>query len=421
MADKDPKKKCDFCDRPRNEVNHLVGATDGPHICEGCIEEASRAIAEVERKAESTSNVPLKKPREIMALLDEIVIGQEAAKRDMAIAIYKHFRRREVSKNGGVVLEGERVEIEKSNILLPGPSGSGKTLIARAIARALDVPFYVADCNRLTQAGYVGDDPESILQGLFADAQQNIERCEWGIIFLDEFDKLARKSGRSPSGYRDVTGEGVQQALLKLVEGHQVPVPRGHGTRAVSGVSPVDVIDTTNILFIAAGSFAGIEELVDNRLNASTGIGFGREHAQERDKTDIYKNITVEDVLEFGLIPETVGRFPILTSTYELTEDELIRILIEPKNAICKQFRAMFSLDGIDLQFEEEALRDIAKLAQKRETGARALRTIMEDVLKPYSFDAPDSPDVSAIRITAEAVANPGSALIVRKAAAENA
>jgi len=409
---KEPRK-CNFCGRPRNEVKHLVGAKDGTHICNGCIEETSRAIEETERKQEATE-VPLKKPREITDLLNEIVIGQENAKRDMAIAIYKHYRRREVSKSGGVMLEGERVEIEKSNILLPGPSGSGKTLIAKAIARMLDVPFYVADCNRLTQAGYVGDDPEAILQGLFADAQQNIERAEWGIIFLDEFDKLARKSGRSPSGYRDVTGEGVQQALLKLIEGHKVPVPRGMGTKAVSGLTSSDIIDTTNILFIAAGSFAGIEEIVDGRLNKSTGMGFGRTAPSKRDKTDIYSNITSEDVEEFGLIPEIVGRLPILTSTYELSEDELVQILIEPKNAICKQFRALFSLDGIDLQFDPEALRAIAKKAKERLTGARALRSIMEEVLKPYTYEAPDNSDISTIQITPEAVTNPGSALVLR-------
>jgi ATP-dependent Clp protease ATP-binding subunit ClpX len=417
---KEPQKICDFCGKPRNEVKHLVGAPDGEtYICNNCINGASKAVEEVERKTEPTAKAPLKKPREIKALLDEIVIGQEDAKRDMAIAIYKHFRRREVSD--GILLDDERVEIEKSNILLPGPSGSGKTLIARAIARMLDVPFYVSDCNRLTQAGYVGDDVESILQGLFADSQQNVERAEWGIVFLDEFDKLARKSGRSVSGYRDVTGEGVQQALLKLVEGSKVPVPRGQGVRAVSGMSPIDIIDTTNILFIAAGSFAGIEEVVNDRLNKSAGIGFGKEIARERGKTDVYKNMTDVDAEEFGLIPEIVGRFPILTSTYELSEEELIQILIEPKNALCKQFRAMFSLDDIELQFDPEALKAIAQKAQERDTGARALRTIMEQVLKPYSYEAPDNPDISVIRITAEAVAKPGTALIMPKATAGSA
>jgi len=411
---KDPQKICNFCRRPRNEVKSLVGAPDGTHICNSCIEESAKAIAEAERKAGTTTIVPLKKPREITALLDEIVIGQENAKKEMAIAVYKHYRRREVSKDGGILLEGERVEIEKSNILLMGPSGSGKTLLARAIARMLDVPFYVADCTRLTSAGYVGDDVESVLQGLIADAQQNLEWAQWGIIFLDEFDKLARKSGRGVTGFRDVTGEGVQQALLKLIEGSKVPVPRGMGARA--GLAPVDPLDTTNILFIAAGSFAGIEEVVDRRLNSSSGIGFERDHSRKRNKTEVYKNVKTEDVEEFGLIPEIVGRLPVLTSTYELTKEELVRILIEPKNAICKQFRALFSLDNIDLQFDPEALQLIAEMAQERTTGARALRTIMEEILKPYSYEAPDNRDISSIRITPEAVSNPGSALILRKA-----
>jgi len=411
---KDSQLTCNFCGRPRNEVKNLVGAPDGTHICNGCVEESAKAIAEAERKAGTTAVVPLKKPREINALLNEIVIGQEDAKKEMAVAVYKHYRRREISKDGGVMLEGERVEIEKSNILLMGPSGSGKTLLARAIARMLDVPFYVADCTRLTQAGYVGDDVESVLQGLIADAQQNLEWAQWGIIFLDEFDKLARKSGRSASGYRDVTGEGVQQALLKLIEGSKVPVPRGMGARA--GLAPTDPFDTTNVLFIAAGSFAGIEEVVDRRLNKSTGIGFDRDHSKKRDKTEIYKHVKTEDVEEFGLIPEIVGRLPVLTSTYELTKEELVRILIEPKNAICKQFRALFSLDNIDLQFDPEALQLIAEIAQERTTGARALRTIMEEILKPYSYEAPDNRDISTIRITPEAVSKPGSALVLRKA-----
>jgi len=407
---KDPQKVCNFCRRPRNEVKHLIGSSDGTHICNNCVDEVSRTIAEIERKTVAT---PLKKPKEITALLDEIIIGQEDSKRELAIAVYKHYLRREVK--GSVLLDGEQVEIEKSNILLLGPSGTGKTLLARAIAKMLNVPFYVADCTRLTQAGYVGDDVETVLQGLIADAQQNFERVQWGIIFLDEFDKLARKSGHSVSGYRDVTGEGVQQALLKLLEGSQVPVPRGMRTGVVAG--PIDLIDTTNILFIAAGSFAGIEEIIDRRLNKSSGVGFGREQCRKRDKTEVYKNVTTEDLEEFGLIPEIVGRLPILASTYELSEKELVRILVEPKNAICKQFRALFSLDGIDLQFDLEALQTIAKLAQEKSTGARALRTVIEKVLEPYFYETPSNLDISTIRITSEAVINPGSALILRKTA----
>jgi len=760
--------RCNFCGRPRNEVKHLIGAPDGANICNGCITVTSATIADVERKAPGPGTKvsgPLKKPREITAFVDEHVIGQDAAKREIAIAVYEHYRRREVdkSKNGVIMLDGEAVEIEKSNILLLGPSGchrkgqlilmwdgtlqkvekirkgdrlmgpdstprlvqelhsgvqsmfqvtpvkgepwvvnqghiltlirtsrkshgqyrkvaelvdvsvedwlswsktqkaahkllrvgvtfrantqalplepyflgvllgdgaitstprvttvdpeilaelfrqaeryglkvvlckqkakcpsynicgtkggkpkenpitgklrslglagkscgfkfipqiyrtaseddrlqllaglldtdghlgcngfdfiskarllaegvafiarslglaaylrlskkrsqrgtegtyyrvsisgdtdriptriprkvatrrkqtksvlhtgftvaalppekfygfsvnrdhryllgdftvthnSGKTHIARTIARLLDVPFYVGDATKLTSAGYVGEDVESLLQGLLADAQNDIEKAQWGIIFLDEFDKLARKAGYGASGMRDVTGEGVQQALLKLIEGGQVAVPRGMGSRAVSGMTPSDVVDTRNILFICAGSFAGIEPVIERRLNKSTGLGFGKEHRKQHAKSDLYREVTVEDIEEFGLIPEIVGRLPVITSTLELTEDELIRILTEPKNAICKQFRALFSLDGIDLQFDPEALRAVAQKARKRSTGARALRAILKEVLKPYSYEAPDNLDIAVIRITQEAVETPGKALVMRK------
>jgi len=410
--------RCNFCGRPRNEVKHLIGAPDGANICNGCITATSAAIAETERKVPGAkAQGPLKKPREITAFVDEHVIGQDSAKREIAIAVYEHYRRREVDKsqNGVIMLDGEAVEIEKSNILLLGPSGSGKTHIARTIARLLDVPFYVGDATKLTSAGYVGEDVESLLQGLLADAQNDIEKAQWGIIFLDEFDKLARKVGYGASGMRDVTGEGVQQALLKLIEGGQVAVPRGMGSRAVSGMTPSDVVDTRNILFICAGSFAGIEPVIERRLNKSTGLGFGKEHRKQHAKSDLYREVTVEDIEEFGLIPEIVGRLPVITSTLELTEDELVRILTEPKNAVCKQFRALFSLDGIDLQFDPEALRAVAQKARKRSTGARALRAILKEVLKPYSYEAPDNQDISAIRITPEAVESPGKALVMRK------
>ena len=418
----EPGKLCNFCGRPRNEVKDLVTAKDGSGICDTCLTGAQAMLDEKARKAggEPASNKakPVKKPREIKGLLDLDVISQDDAKRAVAIAVYKHYRRREVdtNRNGKVLLDGEEITIEKSNILLLGPTGSGKTHIARTAAKMLGVPFFVGDATRLTQAGYMGDDVESLLQGLMADAQQDVEKAQWGIIFLDETDKLARKSGRSTSGSRDVTGEGVQQALLKLIEGCQVAVPRGMGSRMISGQNPMDTIDTTNILFICAGSFAGIEPIIEKRLNKSAGIGFGVDSRGKFENTALYRSATVEDIEEFGLLPEFVGRLPVLTSTYELTEPELIRVLTEPKNSICKQFRALFSLDGIDLQFEQAALVAVAQEAKKRGTGARALRTILEKVLEPYSFDAPDSTDLSTIRITAESVAKPGTALMVRKA-----
>jgi ATP-dependent Clp protease ATP-binding subunit ClpX len=391
-------KVCIICKKPQNEVKYLIDNFLGNCICSSCLEKASSILIEAEQRLKKPNEEYLKKPHEITALLDETIIGQEDAKRELAIAIYWHYRRREVFKDGGVLLDGERIEVEKNNILLLGPSGTGKTLLAKTIAKMLSVPFYIADCTRLTQAGYVGDDVETILQGLLADSKQNIESAQWGIVFLDEFDKLARKSGRSAAGYRDITGEGVQQALLKLLEGSKTPVPRG-GMGAKIGMAPTDVIDTTNILFIAAGSFAGIEEIIDRRINKSSGIGFNKNLSKNLAKTEIYKNVTTEDVEEFGLIPEIVGRIPIITSTYELSEEELVRILVEPKNAICKQFRALFSLDGINLTFSQEALKGIARLAKKRTTGARALRSILEEVLKPYAYSLHSS-DLTEISIT---------------------
>lgn len=409
------EKRCNFCNRPRNEVSNLIASPDNlTFICERCVGASASALEDA--KKTTSKSCPLKKPSEIKAGLDELVIAQEDAKREVAIAVYEHYRRREVvQQQGSLTIDGEPVEIEKSNILLLGPTGSGKTLIFRAIAKMLDVPFYVGDATSLTQTGYVGNDVESLLQGLMADANQDVERAQWGIVLIDEFDKLARKSGRGASGFRDITGEGVQQTLLKLLEGSQIAVPRGMGARTISAGPNTDMIDTTNILFVGAGSFSGIEEIVNRRLDKSSRMGFGAELRQERDKTDIYKQVAVEDIEEFGLIPEMVGRMPVISSTYELTESDLIRVLVEPKNAITKQFRALYSLDGIDLQFDSESLTAIAREAKKRSTGARALRAIIKSILKPYSYEAPDNTDITAIRITADAVAKPGSAVVIRK------
>ena len=279
----------------------------------------------------------------------------------------------------------------------------------------LGLPFHVADATRLTQAGYVGDDVESILQGLIADADGDIERAQWGICFIDEFDKLARKSGRTASGHRDVTGEGVQQALLKLLEGSRVPVPRGMGNKMAFAGAGADMIDTSNILFIGSGSFAGIEEIVERRVNKGTKMGFGGEARKSFEKTDIYRQVIRADILEFGMIPELVGRMPVLTSVYDLTVDEMVRVLTEPKNAIIKQFRAMYRLDGIDLQFDPPALQAIAKEAKEDPTGARALRSVVKRVLKTFSFEAPSDPTIRAIRITEEAVKDSAKAIISRQ------
>ena len=308
------------------------------------------------------------------------------------MAVYNHYKRREALKKG--VQEG--VEIQKSNILLLGPSGTGKTLIFRALARRLGVPFYVADASRLTQAGYVGDDVESMLQGLMVDADNDVSKTEWGIILIDEIDKISRKSGRGATGYRDVSGEGVQQALLKLIEGSRVQVPRGSRMS-----NETDTVDTTNILFVCAGSFAGIEDLVLSRTNKDKRLGFGAKELVKLTQAEIYNRVTEDDILEFGMIPELVGRLPILTTTLPLTEEEMVQILTEPKDSLVKQFQASFAMDGVELEFEEAALREISQTAIKRPTGARALRSIVEDVLKMAAFECPDS-DIRKIQVVVE-------------------
>jgi ATP-dependent Clp protease ATP-binding subunit ClpX len=411
-------KRCSFCDRPRNEVKALIsGGPPGAevHICNRCLGDGWKAFESEQKKtsAAKEKEAPLPKPVEIKAGLDEWVIAQDKAKVDVAIAVYNHYRRREAARMG---IELGDVVIQKSNVLLMGPSGVGKTEIARCIARQLNVPFHVGDATRLTQAGYVGDDIESLIQGLISAAGGDLERAAWGIIFLDEADKLARKSGRSGGGYRDVGGEGVQQSILKMLEGAEMAIPRGVGMR--SGMtSAVDTIDTTNILFVFAGSFAGIEEIIERRVNKRSHLGFGSEEKKALSKTDIYLSVTEDDVLEFGLIPELLGRLPVLTTCIELTEAEMVRILTEPKSALIKQFIALFKLDGIDLQFDEAALSAIAREAKKRPTGARALRSIVEDILRPYSFESRSEPNIKAIRITEDVVnkKDGATAMIVRK------
>jgi ATP-dependent Clp protease ATP-binding subunit ClpX len=406
-------ERCSFCKRPRNEVKQLIAGPDGAFICNKCIAAAAKAVESAAKGAtpEATKEEPLRKPKEIRAYLDEHIIGQEKAKVDVSVAIYNHFKRRVTCQKGIPNTTG--VEIQKSNILLMGPSGTGKTEIARTIARLLKVPFYVADATRLTQAGYVGDDVESLLQGLLADADGDVERAEWGIIFIDEFDKLARKSGRGASGYRDVSGEGVQQALLKMLEGGKVQVPRGMNARVVSASGQaVDMIDTRNVLFICAGSFAGIEEAVGQRLNKDARVGFGT--AKKKIAPDeVYTAITEDDILDFGIIPELIGRIPIHTTTLPLSEDDMVRVLTEPKNSLVKQYQALFAMDNVELSFDEAALRSIGRKANERTTGARALRSIMEEILRAYAYTVPSEPDVRAIHITEMAV-NGGDAVIMR-------
>jgi ATP-dependent Clp protease ATP-binding subunit ClpX len=402
---------CDWCQRPSNEVKGFVTppGRDFPRICFKCSLEAAvissaatgkkgqtKAIEGESRKGEE----PVPTPREIKAILDQHVIGQERAKINVSTAVYNHYKRRSLFKNP-IISTGK---IQKSNILLTGPSGTGKTEIARTIAELLRVPFHIADATRLTQAGYVGDDVETIFGGLLQNAEGDVEKAQWGIVFLDEVDKIARQ-GRMGGG-RDVSGEGVQQALLKPLEGSKVSVSRGNGriTMVGANIQASDVIDTNNILFICAGSFAGIESIVEQRCNKGARLGFGSSVEKKKmTKSDIYSQICEEDLLDFGMIPEFIGRIPVHTTTLSLTEEEMIRVLTEPKNSIIKQFKQSFEIDGIRLTFSDDALAAIAQEAMGRPTGARALRSIVEKTLERMSFDAPGS-DIDSIHVTGESI-----------------
>jgi ATP-dependent Clp protease ATP-binding subunit ClpX len=410
------KKRCSFCKKPENEVKNLVGNEGGPFICNKCSEAVFQVLHKnAKETATKGEDVPIRNPRGIKEFLDQYVISQDRAKIDLAVAVYNHYRRREhvQAHTGGI---GD-VEIQKSNVLILGPSGTGKTELVRTIGKMLNVPIYVADATKLTQAGYVGEDVESMLQGLIADAGGDIQRAEWGIIFLDEIDKIARKSGRGATGYRDVSGEGVQQALLKMIEGSRVNVPRNMQKFISADAQACDVMDTTNVLFICSGSFeGGLEDIVRKRLGSKKiGFGGGSEGPVKLDKRGIYENANEDDILEFGLIPELQGRLPVMTSTYPLTEQEMVRILTEPKSALVKQQMALFDMDGIDLQFDDDALLAIGKEATEKPTGARALRTIIERILKRYSYEYRGAEDIEAIRITKEVILGTGEAMIKRK------
>jgi len=412
------KKRCSFCKRPENEVKNLVGNDGGPYICNKCAETVFQVLHKnAKETATKGEDVPIRNPRGIKEFLDQYVISQERAKIDLSVAVYNHYRRREhVQAHTGTIGD---VDVQKSNVLILGPSGTGKTELVRTIGKMLNVPIYVADATKLTQAGYVGEDVESMLQGLIADAGGDIQRAEWGIIFIDEIDKIARKSGRGATGYRDVSGEGVQQALLKMIEGSKVNVPRNMQRLVSADVQACDVMDTTNILFICSGSFeGGLEDIVRKRLGTKKiGFGSGADTGPIKlDKQGVYENANEDDILEFGLIPELQGRLPVMTSTYPLTEQEMVRILTEPKSALVKQQKVLFEMDGIDLQFDDDALLAIGKEATEKPTGARALRTIVERVLKRYSYEYRGEGDIEAIRITKDVILGNGEALIKRKA-----